>query len=150
MPFKTIMANKFTTPIIIALAVIIVVIVIYYLGKSKGRKTNEYQDPPNETGWGGNLTKSESDTVKRLTDKIYADIDSWSVSAGIKGRDCDAYSELVSSSDRITVSVANYYIQNYGTKLYDDIDGESFSFTPGCSGDIKTTVLNKLSRLNLR
>lgn len=148
--FSTIVTRKWFVPVVVIVLAIITILVIYYLGKRSGKKQNEYLTPPNETGWGGNLTPTESNKVKQMTNDIYEDIYSWQVSAGWKQRNCDVYKDLVSESDKITVAVANYYIQTHGVKLYDDVEGESFATTRGCSNDLRESVLNKLIRLNLK
>lgn len=138
-------------PIALFLYAIIIILIVYNWGKVKG--SFKGKKPPKDTDSGKGLTDQESEQVSLLVGRLYRDMDSYMVSSGFKDRDVDAYKQLLGLDDRMFISVYNYFGELYfkegnGT-LREWIDGESFTFTTGASGDLREAILEKMDKLSL-
>lgn len=146
--------ENWKSPVAIGLYILIAVLIIYNWGRIKGSTVNKPNKLPKETDWGKDLTEKESEDISKLAQRLWRDMDSYLVSASLKPRDVEAYVTLLSQPDRDTVGTYNYfndlyYSQEDGT-LKDWIYDESFTYTHGASGDLKTAILQKFDRLNLK
>ena len=139
-------------PVAIGLYIAVAVWLIYKYGMKQG--SPEAAPLPNETDWGAALTTQQAIDVRKLTERLHTDMDSYMISAGFATRDLEAYKQLLNIPEKEFVAVANdfndlYYTEKEGN-LYQWIDEESFTYTWGASGDIRATILNKMEEYNLK
>ncbi len=141
------------SPAAIIIYIILGILIIYNWGRIKGAIINKPTKLPSDKGWGGDLTAAESENIRRLSQRLYRDMDSYMVSAGLKARDIEAYKQLLGMSDTEFVGVYNdfndLYLKEEKGTLTQWIYDESFTFTLGASGDLRDTILEKMEKLNL-
>lgn len=150
--FTSFISKYWKHPIAIAIYVAIAIYIIYKIGKGQG--TTKPSILPQDTNWGAELTEVEGNNVRRLTERLHRDMDSWQISSGFKDRDVEAYKQWLSLSDKEFVALSNdfndlYYTESDGN-LYQWLFDESFTFTAGASGDLREAILERMEKHNLK
>ena len=138
-------------PVALFIYAAIAIYIIYRVGQSKG--TFKGNKLPKETDWGAALTEVQSENIRRISQRLFRDMDSYYVSVGLKDRDVEVYKQLLALDGNEFKGVYNdfgdlYFNKNKGT-LYKWIYDESFTYTLGASGDLRETILEKMEKLNL-
>ncbi len=139
-------------PVALIIYASIAIYIIWKIGKKSG--TFKANKPPSDSNWGKDLTETESNNIRRISQRLFRDMDSYMVSVGLKERDVEAYKQLLALSNTEFVGVYNdfgdlYYDKDKGT-LKQWVFDESFSYTWGASGDLRETILEKMETLNLK
>lgn len=108
---------------ITVLAVFIIIIIAVYM---YARKQGVNSVAPSIPGDDPNapLTDAEKAKAKSIGDRLNDDINDWD---GGAFRDWPAYNDLASASNRVFVATCNYYREQFGVALKQDMQGEWYS-----------------------